>query len=51
IGDTDAFVRRNAAWALGRLGDAASRSALTRATTDLSGLVRMTAKAALAQLR
>lgn len=49
--DADAAVRRNAAWALGRIGDAASRDALTAATTDSSSLVRMTAKAALRQLR
>ena len=49
-GDADASVRRNAAWALGRLGDAAARPALQAATTDLSPLVRQTAKAALAQL-
>jgi len=50
-GDADPFVRRNAAWALGRLGQSASREVLVRATTDTSGLVRMTAKAALASLR
>jgi len=49
--DADPFARRNAAWALGRLGQAASREALTRATSDESGLVRMVAKAALASLR
>jgi HEAT repeat protein len=48
--DSDASVRRNAAWALGRIGDAQSRAALTAATTDLSPLVRQTAKAALALL-
>lgn len=50
-GDADPFVRRNAAWALGKLGQSASRAVLTSATLDKSGLVRMTAKAALAQLR
>jgi hypothetical protein len=49
-GDADANVRRNAAWALGRIGDAQSRPALQAATTDVSPLVRQTAKAALAQL-
>ncbi len=49
--DADPFVRRNAAWALGQLGGESSRDALMRATTDKSGLVRMTAKAALAALR
>jgi HEAT repeat protein len=51
VSDTDAAVRRNAAWALGRIGDAGSRAALTTATSDSSSLVRMTAKAALRQLR
>ncbi len=49
--DADPFVRRNAAWALGKLGQRDSRAALTQATTDKSGLVRMVARAALAQLR
>jgi HEAT repeat protein len=49
--DADPTVRRNAAWALGKLGQAASREALVKASADPSGLVRMTAKAALAQLR
>jgi HEAT repeat protein len=48
--DTDPFVRRNAAWALGKLAQGSSRTALTAATTDNSGLVRMVARAALAQL-
>ncbi|HEU4728858.1 MAG TPA: HEAT repeat domain-containing protein [Kofleriaceae bacterium] len=48
--DPDSAVRRNAAWALGRLGNAASSAALIQATTDRSGLVRGVAKAALAQL-
>ena len=51
VSDADAAVRRNAAWALGRIGDAASRTALTTAASDSSSLVRMTAKAALRQLR
>ncbi|MBA3397267.1 MAG: HEAT repeat domain-containing protein [Deltaproteobacteria bacterium] len=49
--DASPFVRRNAAWALGRLGQGASRDVLAKATTDTSGLVRLTAKASLAQLR
>jgi len=49
--DTSPIVRRNAAWALGKIGQAASRDVLTAATTDSSGLVRMVAKAALASLR
>lgn len=51
VSDADAFVRRNAAWALGQLGQGASRAALTKATGDKSGLVQMTAKVALGQLR
>ena len=49
--DPSPTARRNAAWALGKLGQAASRAALTTATNDASGLVRMTARAALSQLR
>lgn len=48
--DPSAVVRRNAAWALGRIGDAASRPALTAAENDPSPLVALTAKAALASL-
>jgi len=48
--DADSFARRNAAWALGRLGSAASRGALIQATTDSSTLVRGAAKAALSSL-
>ena len=48
--DPSASVRRNAAWALGQLGNAASRAALLQATSDNSGLVRGVAKAALASL-
>ena len=51
VNDPSAVVRRNAAWALGRIGDAASRDALTTAKNDASGLVRRTAAAALGQLR
>jgi HEAT repeat protein len=50
VGDPDPVVRRNAAWALGQLGNAASASVLRRAATDASGLVRGVARAALAQL-
>ncbi len=49
--DTDPFVRRNAAWALGKLGSASSREALTIASTDESGIVRGVAKASLATLK
>jgi HEAT repeat protein len=51
VGDADPALRRNAAWALGRIGDAASRDALFAATTDESSMVRMTAKVSLAKLR
>ena len=51
VGDGDAIVRRNAAWALGRIGSSSSRAALTAASQDKSSLVRLTARAALAQLR
>ncbi|HEX5063675.1 MAG TPA: HEAT repeat domain-containing protein [Kofleriaceae bacterium] len=49
--DTDSFVRRNAAWALGRIGDNASAQALQTATNDKSGIVRGYASAALAELK
>ena len=49
--DASPVVRRNAAWALGKLGQAASREVLAAAANDRSGLVRMTAKVALAALR
>lgn len=51
VSDPSANVRRNAAWALGKLGQAASAAALSKATTDASSLVRLTAKASLAALR
>ncbi|MBL4634980.1 MAG: HEAT repeat domain-containing protein [Kofleriaceae bacterium] len=51
VSDDDAAVRRNAAWALGRIGDSSSRDALLAASADASSLVRMTAKAALSKLR
>jgi HEAT repeat protein len=50
VGDADAFVRRDAVWALGQLANPASRGALTLASGDPSGLVRGIARAALAQL-
>lgn len=51
VNDSDPFVRRNAAWALGKLGQQSSRVALAKASTDKSGLVRMVARAALASLK
>ncbi|MGN6105394.1 MAG: HEAT repeat domain-containing protein [Kofleriaceae bacterium] len=51
VSDPSSTVRRNAAWALGRLGQSASREALVKASADPSGLVRMSAKASIAQLR
>jgi HEAT repeat protein len=51
VSDSDPAVRRNAAWALGRIGDPASRTVLDRAASDESSLVRMTARAAIRQLR
>ena len=50
VSDSDAFVRSNAAWALGKIRAASSRAALTAALTDKSGLVRGVAKASLAKL-
>jgi HEAT repeat protein len=50
VTDPSSFVRRNAAWALGRLGNAASAAALRQAAGDSSGLVSGVAKASLAQL-
>ncbi len=49
-GDANPEVRRNAAWALGELGDASARPALTAALIDASGLVRKTAQTALSRL-
>ncbi len=51
VTDASAVVRRNAAWALGKLGSASSRQALLTATLDSSGLVRQYAKAALTTLK
>lgn len=49
--DADPFVRRNAAWALGRIGSIESAQALRAATRDSSGIVRGFASAALASLK
>ena len=51
VGDADPIARRNAAWALGKVGTSASRDALTTATADKSGLVRMVARTSLATLK
>ena len=51
VSDANAIVRKNAAWALGKLGSATSRAALTQASNDRSAYVRGVAKAALASLR
>ena len=51
INDTDPFVRRNAAWALGQIGSRDAAGALSTASNDKSGLVRLVAKASLAQLK
>ena len=49
--DTNVQVRRDAAWALGKIGSAASRTALTAATHDASPIVASVATASLAALR
>jgi hypothetical protein len=51
VSDASPLVRKNAAWALGKIGAASSRTALTQAANDKSGFVRMTARASLAKLR
>lgn len=51
VSDPSPIVRKNAAWALGKIGAASSRAALAQASNDASGFVRLTARAALAQLR
>jgi HEAT repeat protein len=51
VTDADPFVRRNAAYALGRIGSTESAVALRTATNDSSGIVRGFASAALASLR
>ena len=49
--DGDPFVRRNSAWALGRIGSSDSAAALRTAANDKSGIVRGFASAALASLK
>jgi HEAT repeat protein len=49
--DGDPFVRRNSAWALGRIGSPESAAALRTASNDSSGIVRGFASAALATLK
>jgi HEAT repeat protein len=51
VNDPDATVRRNAAWALGEIGQRASQAALEAASNDASPLVRGVAKAARLSLR
>lgn len=51
LNDPDPAVRRNAAWALGEIGDSASYDVLTQAMDDPSPLVRGTARVARGQLR
>jgi hypothetical protein len=51
VTDADPYVRRNAAWALGKIGSISSTQALVTATRDSSGLVTGYAKAALANLK
>jgi HEAT repeat protein len=50
VNDADPFVRRNAAWALGRIGSASSRDALSKASLDKDGFVSSVAKAAMASI-
>jgi len=50
VSDADPVARRNAAWALGRIGSASSRDALTKATLDKSSIVSGVAKASLSTL-
>ena len=51
VSDADPYVRRNAAWALGKIGSISSTQALVTATRDSSGLVTGYARAALATLK
>jgi len=51
VSDADPYVRRNAAWALGKIGSISSQQALLTATKDSSGLVTGYARAALATLK
>lgn len=48
--DKDPTARRNAAWALGKIGDSSARAALVTASGDSSPIVRGVAKAALSTL-
>ena len=50
LSDADPIVRRNAAWALGKLGSGLVAQRADPASSDASGLVRMVARAALATL-
>jgi hypothetical protein len=50
VKDPDPMARRNAAWALGKIGDRDARVALNIATFDQSALVRGVAKVSLTQL-
>jgi HEAT repeat protein len=50
VKDPDSVVRRNAAWALGKIGSQSSVKALTAATSDSSGLVRGVAATSLKTL-
>jgi hypothetical protein len=49
--DADVYVRRNAAWALGKIGSISSTQALVTASRDSSGLVSGYARAALSTLK
>lgn len=51
VNDQSSIVRRNAAWALGKLGSSTSRAALVTASGDSSGLVSGVAKASLAVIK
>lgn len=49
--DTSPLVRKNAAWALGRIGASSSKTALAIAANDATNFVRFTARASLASIR
>jgi HEAT repeat protein len=49
--DASPLVRKNAAWALGRIGASSSRTALALASNDGSNFVRLAARAALVSIR
>jgi len=51
VSDPSQLVRKNAAWALGKIGSQSSRTVLAVASNDQSQYVRMTARAALASIR